>query len=92
MPSSLQTFSRQNPQSLTPSLLTHQLVTIYASVEKFAQNCSKGGIAILNKEPTGDRYCTGALGCGYATPPSKGLLETAVTINKDLPHSTGSSS
>lgn len=90
MPSSLQTFSRQNPQSLTPSRLTHQLVTIYALVEKFAQNCSKGGIAILNKEPTGDRYCMGALGSCYATPPSTGLIETAVTINKELPHSTGS--
>ena len=75
MPSSLQTFSRQNSQPLTPSLFTHQLVTIYALVENFAQNCSKGDIIILNKEPPGDRHCTGALGSCYATPPSRGTCQ-----------------
>ena len=92
MPSSLHTFSRQNSQPLTPSLLTHQLVTIYALVEKFAQKCSKGDITILNREPIGNRYCMGALGSCYATPPSRGLIKTAVTINKDLLYCTGNSS
>ena len=61
-------------------------------VEKFAQNCSKGDIVILNKEPPGDRHCMGALGSCYATPPSRGLVKTAVTISKDLLYSTGNSS